>query len=217
MAWAYEQRVGSPTRKAVLVALANAANHHSGLCFPSISRLAHETELSERAVRKALADLCDQGLIVRERTRNLDGTFGRYHYRFPQVERGAHPAAPRASGPAAPRSAEPEVREPREDPSATPQGPLAQGHESAHGPPRSRNEIWDTLEHIFGRPTTESARSCRGKIVRSLQKAGASPDEIIKRAKRWPHYFGDAILTDTALERHWDVLGRPPLRAPPKV
>jgi hypothetical protein len=45
-----------------------------------------------------------------------------------------------------------------------------------------------------------------------LVEAGATGEEVVKRAKTWPNHFEKATLTDRALEDHWDKLGRPPLR-----
>lgn len=78
---------------------------------------------------------------------------------------------------------------------------------------RSRNEVWDALVAIFGEPTTDSNRKLRGKVVASLRRAGADHDEVIRRARTWPLHFPEAELTETALEKHWDRLGRPPLKA----
>lgn len=79
--------------------------------------------------------------------------------------------------------------------------------------PRPRDEIWDALAAIFGEPTTRSNRSLRNKITISLREAGANYAEIHARAVTWPNHFPGATLTETALEVHWDRLGRPPLRA----
>jgi hypothetical protein len=68
------------------------------------------------------------------------------------------------------------------------------------------------LSAIFGEPTTRTACQVRGKVVASLRSARASPDEIVRRAKRWPLHFDTATLTDLALEKHWDTLDRKPLR-----
>ena len=57
---AYQTRAGSPTRKAVLVALANMADHR-GSCFPSISYISRITEISERTVRRCLRELEESG------------------------------------------------------------------------------------------------------------------------------------------------------------
>lgn len=77
---------------------------------------------------------------------------------------------------------------------------------------RPRDEVWDALADIFGQPTTRTNRSLRNKITGSLREAGATYAEVHARAVRWPSYFPGATLTETALEKHWDRLARPPLR-----
>lgn len=64
-AWAKRQKTGSPTRKAVLTALADYADEH-GKGWPSVGRLAEDTELSVRAVQNALHELVEAGIISRE-------------------------------------------------------------------------------------------------------------------------------------------------------
>lgn len=78
--------------------------------------------------------------------------------------------------------------------------------------PRARNEVWDTLAELFGEPTTRTNQSLRGKLVKSLSEAGATGDTVRTRVQAWPFHFPDATLTETALEKHWDRLGRPPAR-----
>lgn len=74
IAWALKIRVGSPTLKSVLVAISNYADEE-GCAWPSQARLASDTELSERAVRTALAQLEERGFIQREeRPRRADKT-----------------------------------------------------------------------------------------------------------------------------------------------
>ena len=78
---------------------------------------------------------------------------------------------------------------------------------------QKRNPVWEALAELFGEPTTESNRRLRGKITRSLKNAGATYQDIFERAMSWPYHFPGATLTETALEKHWDRLARPPLRA----
>lgn len=68
---AYRAKTGSPTRKAVLVALANQADQ-DGKCWPSIEYIADRTEISERTVIRCLEDLCGMG-FVRKQIRAGDG------------------------------------------------------------------------------------------------------------------------------------------------
>ncbi|MGH9158168.1 MAG: helix-turn-helix domain-containing protein [Acidimicrobiales bacterium] len=64
-AWALalNARVGNPSRKAVLLGLANHAHPDGTHCFPSVRRLAIYAELSESTVRSQLAELRAAGLI----------------------------------------------------------------------------------------------------------------------------------------------------------
>lgn len=78
---------------------------------------------------------------------------------------------------------------------------------------RPRDPIWDALVEVFGEPSTRTNRTLRNKIVNSLREAQATGEDVILRARLWPLHFPGATLTETALEKHWDRLGRPPLRA----
>lgn len=84
--WAFRQDAGSPTRKLVLVALADRVNKDSLLCCPYIETLAADCNLGERAVRDALKGLCDAGLISRTRARRADGALSGYRYHFPDLQ-----------------------------------------------------------------------------------------------------------------------------------
>ena len=101
MDWASEQKTGSGTRKAVLLALANIANHHTGQCNPSIERLAEETEFGETAVKRALKELDEMGFVIRKRNRRTDGSLSTYSYEFPKTAREDQPQSPGASSPQA--------------------------------------------------------------------------------------------------------------------
>jgi DNA-binding transcriptional ArsR family regulator len=62
LAWAKKQKAGSATRKFVLMAIADYADEH-GKAYPSVARLAEDTELSDRSVQRALKDLEEAGLL----------------------------------------------------------------------------------------------------------------------------------------------------------
>jgi len=83
LAWAVEQRTGSVSRKAVLLALANRANHDTGRCDPSVRRIADECEISENTVRACLKDLAAAGLIEVVQRKRDDGRSRTNHYSFP--------------------------------------------------------------------------------------------------------------------------------------
>lgn len=101
-AWAKSIKVGSPTLKAVLCAVADYADD-KGRAFPSFDRVAEDTEFTSRAVRKAVAELAELGLLTRQVRFRADG--GRstdvltlqMHLSAP-LERGSTPPEPRSRG-----------------------------------------------------------------------------------------------------------------------
>jgi DNA-binding transcriptional ArsR family regulator len=66
LTWAFAQETGSPTLKAVLVALADQADDEAYTCYPGQELISERTELGERTVRRALKDLEDAGYIKRK-------------------------------------------------------------------------------------------------------------------------------------------------------
>lgn len=73
ISWAKSQKTGSPTAKLVLLAIAGYADD-DGLSWPSQAALMEDTELSERAVRNALALLEGAGFLTRAIRRRADQT-----------------------------------------------------------------------------------------------------------------------------------------------
>jgi|GEM_PF-2987634 len=75
IAWAKKQKTGSPTMKAVLVAICDYADER-GMAWPSQKRIADDTELNVKSVRTAMQSLEDAGFIRREATQRDDGSRG---------------------------------------------------------------------------------------------------------------------------------------------
>jgi hypothetical protein len=128
MAWASEQRTGSPTRKAVLMALSNAANHQTGRCDPRIESICEETEFGATAVKTALKELAEQGLIKRERKRRGDGSLSTYSFSFPryQESRGDQPETAGDSRPEPPGDSQNQEVPNQETVDPPPRAPLAE-------------------------------------------------------------------------------------------
>lgn len=129
--WSKAQRTGSPTAKAVLFALAEAANRE-GRCFISQAEIAEVTELSRRAIVAQLQLLEKMGLIEREHRHRKDGsrTSDSYQLAVPsqsapdahrpdQSARGAQREANQSARGAPPV---PTVLEPTEIPPLSPKG-----------------------------------------------------------------------------------------------
>lgn len=70
--WGLKQKTGSPSAKAVLLALANYAGH-DGDCYPSQEILANNTEQSIDSVQRRLHELEQKGLIYRCRRHGRNG------------------------------------------------------------------------------------------------------------------------------------------------
>ncbi len=63
LAWALTVETGSPSRKAVLLALADRYNENEAAAWPSIGWIARATELHTSTVRRAIADLLEADLL----------------------------------------------------------------------------------------------------------------------------------------------------------
>lgn len=88
MTWAVEQKVGSQSAKFLLLILANYADN-SGMCWPSQERLASDTEMTDRGIRKCLALLVEKGLVSFEERRGTGGVRKTNIYRLSLPERGS--------------------------------------------------------------------------------------------------------------------------------
>lgn len=71
---------------------------------------------------------------------------------------------------------------------------------------RARNPMWDTLSELFAEPATKTEKTNRGRIIRELTEAGATPDDVRARhaehSRRRLHW----TLTENALVTHWAEL-----------
>lgn len=76
MTWAMEQKVGNPTTKLILMALADFADEE-GKCFPSQGRLAEIAECSVDTVQRHLTKAEQASLIVRQKRGSKRGGGGR--------------------------------------------------------------------------------------------------------------------------------------------
>lgn len=202
MSWVLKHSDETLGRRLVLLVLADHAKEDGSGAWPSVETIAKEARLSERQVQYALRGL-ETSLSITCTGRTKKGT------RVYAVHmRGADIAPLAAQGGAIYDSegVQPIAPEPSLEPSKTTTREVSRnGHQ---------NPIWDALVEVFGEPSTDSARTLRGKISSSLTRAGATPEQVVSRAKSWPRHFDSATLTETALEKHWDALGRQPMRVP---
>lgn len=78
LTWALEQETGSPTRKLVLLKLADQANDN-GYCWPSKETIARHCEVHKKTVQKLIAELEGLGYLSiqhrRDGTTNLSNAY----------------------------------------------------------------------------------------------------------------------------------------------
>ena len=211
LTWALEQTTGSPTRKLVLLRLADQAND-DGYCWPGKKSIARHCEVHKKTVQKALHDLQRQGLIWIEHRKDDDGVVNLTSRYWLQMRVGAHDShvgAEDSQGVGAQDSPNPHL-----EPSMNPQNPCPANAEASAEPhkpkpERPRDPIWDTLMEVCGIETTAIPKSARGaynRAVKELREVGATPEQIRNRAARWHKVYAGATLTPTALVKHWASL-----------
>ena len=209
MSWALRHSRSKLGDRLVLLALAEAAHDDGTYAFPKVATLAIRANLSERQVQRCLRNLVGLGEI--EQTGQTKSGTNIYSVTgYIRHEGGDNMSPPAGAGvtPTSPLGVTPTSPELSVEPLE--EQPLA-------AKPRKRNGNWDALTSLFGDATTRTSQKLRGKVCASLDHAGATPDEIIGRAKRWRHVFPNAALTETALEKHWPLLQPPRARAPASV
>jgi len=204
--WAVAQTTGTITRKAVLMGLANCHNHHTGRCFPLISRLAKELDCSERTVNRALADLEGFGFIERRHTRN--GTQqGVTHYRLAMDNLSSQTDNLSSQTDSLSVSNETDLQEvEQQEETLLPDEPAIEELEPVPSP-RPRDELWDALvDSLKNEPETSSERGRWNAALKQLREAGATPREIKTRSEAYRRRYPDAALTPTALASNWGAL-----------
>lgn len=80
-AWAEKQKTGSPSRKVLLLILANYADEH-GICWPSQETISAGTEQSIDTVQRQTKRLVEDGFMVMEKRARASGRWPAYTYRL---------------------------------------------------------------------------------------------------------------------------------------
>lgn len=164
VAWALETPCGSSSRKAVLVALANCHNHHTGLCCPSLNRLATETELHKATVIRALVDLEKMGLIQKVERHRQNGSNTSNEYVFPP----SRTVRPPLSQPATPPSRTVRPPEPEVEPEVEPKPSLVA--DATSGTVQRIYDHWRTARDKTRSSYDQISASRRQKIVSRLRE-----------------------------------------------
>lgn len=89
VAFVLDTEVKEVAAKMLMVSLANAHNHTTGLCCPSVARLSFESGMSRRSVQRWLKWLDDQGLIEIIEKTDASGRQQANEYKIVGFSRGA--------------------------------------------------------------------------------------------------------------------------------
>jgi len=89
VAFVLDTEVKEVAGKMLMVSLANAHNHTTGLCCPSVARLSFESGMSRRSVQRWLKWLNDQGLIEIIEKTDASGRQQANEYKIVGFSRGA--------------------------------------------------------------------------------------------------------------------------------
>lgn len=89
MAAVMQMKIGDPAAKLLLLALADRADKETGQCWPSLARLAEDTEMSAATIKRRLIQLEERGFIIRTQ-RDQQSTL----YTLALTELGVAPTEP---------------------------------------------------------------------------------------------------------------------------
>lgn len=87
MSWVWERSQSGPTQRLVLLAIADCANDRGADAYPATSTIAKKTGLSERGVRKAIAELETLGELKVDYKAGPKGC-NRYRVTIPEPDAG---------------------------------------------------------------------------------------------------------------------------------
>lgn len=207
MAWAFAQKVDPPA-KLVLLALADHANGQTGLCIPSQQLLAEQCTMSIRTIQRHLITLETAGLIRREARMRGQGR-GRTSDAYYLNDQHDNTGPTRQSTTTNTTNhddqhdtvvvAEPEVTG----------SELTTCKEVNKTVTRKPDLLFEALAETCGINTTQLTVSSRGQLNRAtkeLRDIGATPEQVTGKAAAYRKTYDDAVLTPTALAKHWPSL-----------
>jgi len=183
-AWAVRQATGSPSRKLILLTLANYADA-SGVAFPGQDTLAKDTEQSVDTVQRQLKQLADLGLIRIEKRTQFKGRWaGRlYFLNMPVAE-----------------MSEPQIAARSDDDHAAP-GPATRPH-PARRPGRKAVRHEQSIEQSIEPSRARAANRRDGCDI--VSPLGAAGEALAKRIgnDRFASFFGKV---EVATERDGEI------------
>ncbi|BET96498.1 helix-turn-helix domain-containing protein [Xenorhabdus taiwanensis] len=180
MAKAMQIKVGNPSRKLVLIKLADNAND-KGECFPSYQHIADQCEMSRRSVISHIDDLCKQGLVKKVYRKGEKGNSSNIYILDLDGAKISPPSENSALGVVK------EFHHPSENIAPPPSENSAPRTSHSFEPV---NEPIKTIAKVAKAPRGKSKYSFRGEVIKLSQKDYANWKKI------YPH-----IDLDTQLQR----------------
>lgn len=177
----------------VLLAIADSADETSRTCFPGIENLAHKARLSERQVKRVIAELTDLAIIHVDRNASPFKT-NLYRISDPHLWCGSDNMSPTPMGrPCHPRwdahvTSDGTPMSPK--PSVTSEEPSDRAREELflfpeETQPKRQDQTSDQFETFWKvYPRKEGKKKARENFARAV-KAGADPQDIVAGAKRY--------------------------------
>lgn len=199
-----------PRAYEVYGALAAYVNYESGETFVGVKTIAELLGCSEDTVSNSIRELVEFGAVeVEERfTETGRRTTNLYTLRYTRESSGE---VPREDAGDVSREDAGTLNETQRD--------ETQRNELAPSGARARNPYWDWLVERFDlTAVTPQQRKRIGRLVREIiaclpvLEYDEAIEELDRRARTWPDHFPGATLTPEAYAKHFDALGRPPLR-----
>jgi hypothetical protein len=210
------------TARHVALTLSLYMNERGGSAFPGAERLAHDTGLSERAVRDHLNGLVHAGWLVLLHRGGGRKNANEYGAAIPADigQSKEEPAAPFSD-----RNPASDDTNPADDDAkpCTTFPPtlqelsieLSTGGDDAPPLPiplesRRRNPVFEAVAEACGidwrEGLTKAARGRIGKAAADIEKAGGTAEEVLVRARRYVAKYGADRITPSALASHWPAL-----------
>ena len=191
-----ESDVGEVAAKMLLVCIANAHNTGTGVCCPSIDRLAKESGMSRSSVKRWLRWLEDEGFIEVQETRDTSARQLANSYRIISTSRGSkltplpesEPGEGFSSEPPEGSNCEPPLKEPEEN-------------RKKNGNASARDALRDEFEHNIWIEFPRNPGSNKGRAFEAY--AGLSPKDrtdCMRGVARLSIRFESAV-TDEPMDR----------------
>ncbi len=227
------RRSGLPsTARLVALALSDYMSPAGGSAYPGADRLADETGLGVRTVRRDLASLVELGYLTvagegggrgranayaacfptPETVQDVHGSIGEtvqdVHGSIGETVQDVQGFTPETLHhvPKNPAPRAPHLSIDLEDLVTTSTEVVTRQHEKTLRKQRAPDALFDALAEacqIDPADLTPSARGALNRALKDLRAVGATPDEIHRRAGQYRQMWPAVTLTPTALARHW--------------